>query len=383
MVSIGIDAVRLSKKRTGIENVALSILKCLPTLVKKHPNWNFTIFSTKKGLSVYQSEVGEADQSQLQFRIIPDHKRGWPKEQLVLPFVVGTSKKLDIFYSPGYPISPFIFSRKLVIQVHDMVPWRFQETMTAGASLYWRTLLPYSIKRAHTIFVPSKFTARELEFFGFDNKKNIHVLNDAIDNRFLEFCERDNTTNIIQKLGIKQPYVLVLGSLEPRKNVPFLLDVFERYMDKELNHDLNLVIAGGKGWKNQEIYNQIYSHKYKENIILAGWVPDNALPHIVAGAKALLFPSIYEGFGLPPLEAIALKTPAIVSNAASLPEVLGHHAFFAELNKTDDWVLQMQQVINNNAYKGREESGKKWAAKYSQENFLFRIENLLLTIISD
>lgn len=147
-----------------------------------------------------------------------------------------------------------------------------------------------------------------------------------------------------------QPYLLSLCTLEPRKNLNFLLQCFAQLLAQDPSLDINLVLVGVSGWKNNNIFQTVQSSPVlKNHIIFTGYIPDHDLSAIYSGALAFVYPSLYEGFGLPPLEAMQCGTPVISSNTSSLPEVVGNAGLMINPSSRDDLCQAILNLINQNS----------------------------------
>ena len=133
----------------------------------------------------------------------------------------------------------------------------------------------------------------------------------------------------LQRHGLQADYFLHVGTLEPRKNLVRLIQAFDLVRRKS-HEDIQLVLAGGKGWKYESIFEEIHRLNLHDSVRLLGYVPDEDLPGLIKGARAVVYPSLYEGFGIPPLEAMAVGTPVLTSNTSSLPEVVGDAAVLVD-----------------------------------------------------
>jgi glycosyltransferase involved in cell wall biosynthesis len=183
-----------------------------------------------------------------------------------------------------------------------------------------------SCNRADTIITISQFSKSEIVKYLAVPKEKIVVMPCGVD---FEFFRPDYSTEEIQtikdKYSINSDYILYLGTLEPRKNIEKLIDAYQ--LLKSRNNDIpKLVIAGRKGWQYNSIFQKVNEYRLINDIIFTGYLSEQDTPVLMKGAHAFVFPSIYEGFGMPPLEAMACGTPVITSNVASLPEVVGDAA---------------------------------------------------------
>jgi glycosyltransferase involved in cell wall biosynthesis len=148
------------------------------------------------------------------------------------------------------------------------------------------------------------------------------------------------------KYDIKGEYLLYVGTLEPRKNVVRLLQAFHK-LKREGHTDYKLVITGAKGWLYQNIFSLISKLELHHQVIFTGWVPEEELPILMSGAQVLVYPSLYEGFGLPPLQAMACGTPVITSNISSMPEVVGDAAILIDPYNIDEIATAIHQVLSD------------------------------------
>lgn len=380
-MNIGIDCTRISNRRSGIENYSLAVFIAFTNLLNRHKDWNIHTFCTNTGREVLNRKINsDRIRNRVHFHLVKEQCKPWFREQYYLPIKVSFGPVIDLFFSPGYPFSPFIQADKKVIQVHDMGPWRYGDTMTIGSKIYWRVMLPLSIYIADNILVDSKFTLEEINAILNINRSKMEVMNLAIGDRYLKDNNNiDERADVLSKFGINQPYLLFVGNLQPRKNLKFALNVIEKYND---NHDyINFLIVGSKGWKNSDLMENIQNHPYKGNIYLPGWVEFNDLTSLYYHAEALLFPSLYEGFGYPPIESVAMGTPAIVSDSSAMPEIMQDYALYAEPRNIESWIQQIEFVLNEESY--REyifQNGKQLARKYSQKELMYNIEEFICSI---
>jgi alpha-1,3-rhamnosyl/mannosyltransferase len=159
------------------------------------------------------------------------------------------------------------------------------------------------------------------------------------------------TRSVLGALGVRHgTYVLALATLEPRKNLGRLLDAYEQ-LDASLRSRYPLVLAGAKGWRSEKLVERIDRLGQRGEALRLGFVPEDALPHLIAGARVLAFPSIYEGFGLPPLEAMASGVPVVASSASSIPEVTGDVALLVEAEDVDGLKNALEQALTDERWR--------------------------------
>ncbi|MFM0640726.1 glycosyltransferase family 1 protein [Paraburkholderia metrosideri] len=234
-------------------------------------------------------------------------------EQLVLPLLV----RGNILWSPSNS-GPLILKNQ-VVTIHDMVPLDHPESLTPLFVIWYKFLLPRLIKRARKIIAISEFTrSRVLAHTSADPTK-IVVIPNGVDEKFTP--QDPATVEMVRsKLGLPTRYLLSVGSLEPRKNLARVLQAWEK-VHTELPDNICLVLAGGKGKKR--VFQEVSVDASVPGVHFIGHVSDSDLPALYCGAEAFVYMSFYEGFGLPPLEAMACGVPTLTGNLTALPEVVG------------------------------------------------------------
>lgn len=228
---------------------------------------------------------------------------------------------ISMFFN--YYLPPFAGGKKVLV-VYDTVIKDHPETMSFKTRTMLRLTLKRSIKRADKIITISQFSKGQImKHFGV-RAEDIAVIPCAADtDKFYPMTDREAVRNeVCPKYGIKGEYFLYLGNLEPRKNIGRLIEAYGEALKSCSDLPL-LVIAGGKGWQFEGIFEKVKELGLTERVIFTGYVDDGDVPVLMNGARAFCFPSLYEGFGMPPLEAMACGVPVMVSNTSSLPEVVG------------------------------------------------------------
>jgi glycosyltransferase involved in cell wall biosynthesis len=235
-------------------------------------------------------------------------------EQAYLPTASGNR----LLWSPNNT-GPLAVSRQ-VCTMHDIIPVEHPEWFNARFAAWYKWLLPRLTRRAQHLIAVSEFTKQRLiECFGISPER-ITVVWNGIDRQFRPRTDAEIAA-MREALGIHSSrYLLSLGSLEPRKNLRRLLATWGR-IKSELPEDLSLVVVGAKG--APQVFRDAAIDEIPEGVHFTGYARQEYLPALYSGAMALVYPSLYEGFGLPPLEAMACGTPVITSNTTSLPEVTG------------------------------------------------------------
>lgn len=244
--------------------------------------------------------------------------RLWYRLRLPLP-VQHFTGRLDLFHSPDFVLPPTAEGIPTILTVHDLSFIHYPEAFPPALVRYLNRAVPWSITRATHVLADSVSTERDLiEIWGVPADR-ITVLYCGVDRRFQPVSDPAASTAVRQRYGLGDlPYVLSVGTLQPRKNYGMLIRAFRRVADR-LPH--NLVIAGGKGWLYEQLTEEVERQGLAGRVLFTGFVDDADLPVLYSAASLFMFPSLYEGFGLPLLEAMACGAPVISSNASSLPEV--------------------------------------------------------------
>ncbi|RJQ27160.1 glycosyltransferase family 1 protein [Candidatus Parcubacteria bacterium] len=245
--------------------------------------------------------------------------------------------KLDLFWSPRHHL-PLLMPAtiKTVLTVHDMVHHRYPETMSLPNLLAERMLLRRSIRKSNKIITDSWATANDiLSIYKVDPSK-IRVINPGVPP--ISYKNEDFGP-------VPKKYLLFVGTLDPRKNVIRILKAFEQI--DPISRGLHLVLVGGKGWKNIDLLRQLDRHRLKSNIHMKGYICREELSALYRNALCLLFPSLYEGFGFPILEAMASGTPVITSNISSMKEVSGDAAYLIDPYNINEIAGAMLDVMEN------------------------------------
>lgn len=259
-------------------------------------------------------------------------------EQSVLPIKVGPR----LLWSPTNT-GPLAVKRQ-VVTIHDVSVLEHPEWFSRVFSTWYRFLLPRLAQKANKIFTVSEFSrSRIVQLCQVDAHKVV-VIHNAADARFVP-RPSEEVSKVCQRLQIpSRRYVLALGSLEPRKNLPRLLRAWKD-IQPQLPRDLWLVLAGPKG--QSLVFGNVFLENLPPNVFLPGYVAEECLPALYSGAVAFVFPSLYEGFGLPPLEAMACSTPVIASNTTSLPEVVGDAALTVEPLVVGEIAEAIQRLVTD------------------------------------
>ena len=276
-------------------------------------------------------------------------------EQLMLPYY----SKGKLLFSPANtgPLSV----AKQVVTIHDLSVIDRPEGFNPSFRVFYRFLLPRLARRVRAVITVSAFTRERLIEWAKILPSRVYVIPNGVDRRFSP-QQIDSIERLRNALQIPSPYyILSLGSIEPRKNLPRLLAAWER-IQRELPQEVWLVVAGGKG--KSSVFNDVGIQNLPPRVHLTGRVADELLPALYSGALAFVYPSLYEGFGLPPLEAMACGTPVLTANVTAMPEVVGDAGLLVDPYNVEAIAHGIRRLVEDSAL--REELRKKGLERAKQ-----------------
>lgn len=252
--------------------------------------------------------------------------RLWHRARLPVPIEYWTGP-IALLHAPDFTLPPVKRGTRTLLTVHDLSFIRTPETAARGLRAYLEKAVPHSIARADHVLADSESTKQDvIELFRTSAEK-VSVLYSGVSSRFVPITDARTLQGVRARYGLgDRSYILSVGTIQPRKNYLRLLEAFKQ-IDRP---DLDLVIAGGRGWLENLAYRQAQESGLGDRIRFLGFVDDSDLPALYSAAQLFVFPSLYEGFGLPVLEAMACGIPVVTSNVSSLPEIAGDAALLVD-----------------------------------------------------
>ncbi|GAB5494626.1 MAG: glycosyltransferase family 1 protein [Phototrophicaceae bacterium] len=337
MTKIGINAQLLSSqagyRSAGIHNVLHQTLTHLPKIAPD--DWQFTAMVGAENHAEYPSI--QMKRASLNTES-PAKRILW--EQLIQPFELGG---YDLYHAGAF-VAPFILPVPMVVTVYDLTFMRYPERLTPARRLYLKTLTALTCKRAKRIIAISESTKQDIvDLLGISADK-VDVTPLAYDSNLLKPLPKSAIENFKIKQGLPERFWLYLGTIEPRKNLVTLIEAYARLPQSER---LPLVLAGGKGWLTEPIFEAIERHNLSDSIHLPGFIPTDDLALWYNSAELFIFPSVFEGFGLPVLEAMACGTPIMTTNVSSLPEVAQDAGMSLAPDDITAWVEALQKAYHD------------------------------------
>ena len=276
--------------------------------------------------------------------------------------------KFDLIHTL-HIFSPLSLYSKQIITIHDLTPLINPNWFLQSDSEKFKFIISKAIKRVEKIIADSYSTKKDIINFFNVNSGKIEVIHLAADEIYRPIENKEAIDYVKKKYGINQKYIFFVGTVEPRKNIPVLIDAFT--IIKEKFPEYKLVICGQIGIKSEIFYKKMQEipENVKKDIILTGYVPVLELPYLYNGCEVFVYPSLYEGFGLPVLEAMSCGVPVITSKTSSLPEVVGDAGILVNPENCEEIVEAILFVLDNeNMRKTLSKKGLERAKLFSWEN---------------
>jgi glycosyltransferase involved in cell wall biosynthesis len=298
----------------------------------------------------------------------------WHRANLPLP-ADWLSGPVDLYHSPDFVLPPLRHARG-ILTVHDLAFLMRPDCADERLRAYLEGVVPRSVQRADFIVADSENTRNDLVVLLGVAPAAIAVVPGGVEPRFVPVTDVDLLRRARKRLGVGDaPFLLAIGVIEPRKNLNRLMDAFCALKQRgAVPADLKLVLAGGKGWLFDGIFEHHADSPVHDDISMPGFVPDEMLPAIYSAAEVLAFPSLYEGFGLPILEAMACGTPVVASLASCLPEVAEGAALMIEPTDVDGLTAALELALLDTALRARLiEQGRQRAARYTWQSAAERL----------
>jgi glycosyltransferase involved in cell wall biosynthesis len=289
--------------------------------------------------------------------------RIWHRAHLLLPVEVFVGR-IDLFHATDFVLPPTLSRTRSLLTVHDLSFVRVPLAASPGLKAYLNQVVPLSVRRADHVLADSIATKDDLVALYGVSPAKVTVLLSGVG---AQFHFDDSQLNPKSRYIPSFPYILSVGTVQPRKNYGRLIQALVALRSR--NYDVHLVIAGGSGWLTDSIYETIESTHMQNFVHFIGFADDTDLPALYSGATCFAFPSLYEGFGLPVLEAMACGTPVVTSNVSSLPEVAGDAALMVNPYDVEAIADALRRLIDDSALRTELiEKGRIRASHFSWDN---------------
>lgn len=371
-MNIGIDINEANiPQRVGVNQVAYATFTHLVEHLKKNDH----VYALSKEGPLPDMPL---ENDQLTYEVFGP-KKFWVLTGLTRRLFLG-KPKIDVLFSPTH-YTPLISRTPTVVYLMDLSFERFgSEYFTAVDLNQLKRWTPLSTKKAKHILTISEFSKSEIvKFYGTDPNKITVVYPSFNRDLYHGKVPKTKQSQVKKKYGISGSYLLYVGTLQPRKNLTRLIEAFA-----QLNRPrLKLVLGGKRGWFYQQIFDKVKDLGLEDRVVLPGFIPDEDLPALIKSSRAYVLPSLYEGFGMPPVESQAVGTPVVVSRISSLPEIVGPSGIYIENPKSIDSIVQALEEVLNLTPSSRQqiiEAGKENTKRFDWDKSSQKILDILREI---
>jgi glycosyltransferase involved in cell wall biosynthesis len=353
---IAIDARMPAYRQGGISQYIRHLLPALAAIDQEN---EYTVLASRRQQGSLAPVAPRFREGRL---MTPAHHR-WERWALGLEVL---ARRPDVLHSPDF-IPPAFGARRRVITVHDLSFLHYPEHLTAESRRYYNEQIGWAVAAADRISADSEHTRQDLIRLVGAPPDKVRTIPLAANPLYRKPVAAEAVGATLAGLGLEAGYVLFVGTLEPRKNVPLLLRAYQTARG-EGGVTVPLVLVGSKGWLYDEIFATVEVLELRDAVRHLGGVDDATLAHLYHGAGLLAMPSLYEGFGLPALEAMHCGCPVVASDRGSLPEVVGEAGLLLPPDDTAAWAGAMVRVLGDGALRAEmARGGRRKAETFSWE----------------
>lgn len=350
---IGIDARFYGPVGKGLGRYTQKLIKNIEKIDREN---QYVVFLRKENWNHYVPEARNFK------KVLAPFQWYTVREQLGMSRVI-RQEKVDLMHFPHFNI-PVLYQGKFMVTIHDLILLRFptKKATTLGPLKYaikelgYQYVIRRAVRRAEKIIAVSEFTRQDIINYFKINPGKVVTIYEGVDLvKFDTSAEEEIRADILGAYGITKPYILYVGNVYPHKNIETLLEVMKQIVESSdvRLRSIKLVIVCKPDYFLERIRKQAAKFDILDRVIFAGYVPDKELRVIYKNSELYVFPSFYEGFGLPPLEAMAQNIPVISSNTSSMPEILKDAALYFDPRNTEEIIVSIQKVLSDQDLKQR------------------------------
>ncbi|MGH7320633.1 MAG: glycosyltransferase family 4 protein [Candidatus Rokuibacteriota bacterium] len=344
-----LDARYVSRLQSGIGHYTQRLIAALAAIDQTN---RYTCIVTRDGPGL---AVGQPNLGRWSTRISFDnHMVGdlWLLAYLPLRLA---RLRADLFHGPAVFLPLLKLGYRTVVTIHDLVSFLFPETVPRKYSLYMRVMTRLAVRSADRIIAVSGATREDLRRILRVPDDKVVVIHEAVAPEFAVASGPETRRAVACRYGIRPPYCLFVGNLEPRKNLIRLIEAFAHLKagGAERFRSLQLVLVGTRGWLYSRIFRAVETHGIAADLVFTGYVQPADLPALYGGAVCFVFPSLYEGFGLPVLEAMSAGTPVVASRVGAIPEVVEDAALLVDAHRPTELAQAIESVVSDPVLRAR------------------------------
>jgi glycosyltransferase involved in cell wall biosynthesis len=357
---IGIDTTALPDQPVGAGTYIIQLVRALASLETQH---EFIIFAHHGKVELFNIPAKD----NLGWALGPDKSpaRRLIWEQTTLPRLA-RREMIDVLHSPHYT-RPLSLTCRSVVTFHDMTFFLTPQLHTRAKRAFFPNAIRLSARRADALIAVSESTRQDsIKILGIPPGK-ITTTPLGVDPGYRPVEDSELLTNVRRKYSLPEKFLLYIGAIEPRKNLPVLLEAFSQLLETGRTQDL--VLVGRRGWMYEEVFRLIDGLGLKQHVHLTGYVPAKDLPILYNLAQVFVYPSIYEGFGIPPVEAMACGTPVVTTHSSSMIETVGDAGLLTPPGDESALAAALQMLLDDDGLQEQlRQKGLQRAAKYTWEH---------------
>lgn len=354
-MTIGIDASRANhNQKTGVEWYAYHLIQEFKNEIPANIS---VVLYTDKPL---QGDLAILPDNWTQKVLKWPPRRLWTQIRLSIEMILNPP---DVLFVPAH-VAPLIHPKQTVVTIHDVAAHAFPQTYNWFERWYSLWSAKHAVRSQATIIAPSQFTKTEIQKMTNSSYQNITVIPNGYNKQCSQIDNPELINQTLQTYSITKPFLLSIGRLEEKKNTKRMVESFT--LLKQSHPNLQLVLIGKPGHGYEQVAEAITNSPYKQDIIEPGWVENHHLPALMNAASVFVFPSIYEGFGIPVLEALSCGTPVITATGSALEEVGGKAATYVDPQNTQAIATAIEDILTNPETAIEKQSiGLKYVANFS------------------
>lgn len=342
-MKVVVDATVMAReKKTGIDYYTRNLITAAAEQMEQD---DFALCY----LATHKTDLGVQANNIHTKRYLPLHERfysGLLHYANIVPYNLLARISGDVYIFPNFSRPPMLGKPKSITFIYDLSFTRIDALNTPRHKKFLEKEVRGAVRRSTHIVVCSESTKRDLvDLYGAAEEK-VSVIYPAADQAVYKPQTKEEQLRVQAKYRLPAKYILYLGTIEPRKNIALLMRAYAA-LPKKLKSEYSLVLAGGKGWMDEEIENTYEELRKDNSIIRTGYIDDHDKPGLYSGSSLFVFPALYEGFGMPVLEAMACGVPAITSNTSSLPEVVGEGGIMVDPKDKDGLSDRMSDILTS------------------------------------
>jgi len=358
-IKVGIDAHALGSRLGGNETYIRNVIRALG---EEDPGGDYTLFLSPRG--PHESAAEPIAGAERMRRVVVRPRNPLVRIPLSFPLALARAR-IDVVHVQY--VAPPVCPARIVVSVHDIAYERYPRFFAPGEVARFRALVPLTIQRASAVLTLSEYSKRDIVRRYNVPPEKVVVTYLAADPMFRPIHDEGRLADVRARYNTGEQFILSVGNLQPRKNLKTLIEAYVALRRAGATRH-KLVLVGKRAWLSDEVFAAARASGYVDELVFTGYVPDVDLVALYNAAELFVYPSIFEGFGLPPLEAMACGTPVVCSNTSSFPEVVGDAALTVDPLDPDALARAITTALGDEALRARlSAQGPRRAAAFSWE----------------